>query len=70
MVPVFSGSPKDAIAPKQQEAILRTQRPHSQEVGWAVFGCSVGYGCLSLFMGVGYKLLLLVMVRKKLNKGD
>ena len=33
----FSGSPKDVVDPSQHEVNLRTQRPHSQEVGWVVF---------------------------------
>ena len=43
----------------------RDQDTHnSQEIGWVSFGHSVGYGYLSLFRGVGYKLLL-VTVKKQ-----
>lgn len=49
--PSSQGSPKDAVASRQQEAILRIQCPHSREVGWVVFVCSMGYKCLSLFRG-------------------
>lgn len=53
----FLEFPKDAFAPRQQEIILKIQRPHSQEVGWVVFW-SFELWILSLFMMLGYKLLI------------
>ena len=61
----FSGSPKVAITPRQQEVNLKIQHPHSQKVGWVLFDHSMGYGYLSL--RAGYKLLL-VIVRKKVEQ--
>lgn len=63
-IPIFLGSPKDAIDPRLLEAILRTQQTHSQEVGWVVFDRLVYDGCLLSFGRVGYKELM-VMVKNK-----
>ena len=33
--------------PREQVVNLSIQCPHSQEVGWVDFGCSMDYGCNS-----------------------
>lgn len=65
----FSGSPKDAFSPRQQEVILRTPCPHSQVVGWWFL---VTYWVMDICHCLGGFATECCWLRsgRKLNKGD